>query len=77
MGLPGRFQIFDLFSEFWRELGIFPEFCLTYELEKLVQIREEAKRPIPAPRIKKQRPVPIPRTKSTVKRIISSKILYP
>ena len=40
------------------------------ELEKLVQIREEAKRPIPAPRIKKQRPVPIPRTKSTVKRMI-------
>ena len=27
------------------------------ELEKLVQIREEAKRPIPAPRIRKQRPV--------------------
>ena len=40
------------------------------ELEKLVQIREEAKRSIPTPRIKKQRPVPIPRTKSTVKRMV-------
>ena len=35
-----------------------------------MQIREEAERPIPAPRIKKQRPVPIPRTKSTVKRMV-------
>ena len=40
------------------------------ELEKLVQIREEAKRPIPTPRIKKQRPVSIPRTKRTVKRMV-------
>ena len=40
------------------------------ELEKLVQIREEAKRPIPAPRIRKQRPVSIPRAKSTVKRMV-------
>ena len=36
----------------------------------MVQIREEAKRPISAPRITKQRPVPIPRTKSTVKRML-------
>ena len=35
-----------------------------------MQIREEAERPIPAPRIKKQRPVRIPRTKSTVKRMV-------
>ena len=46
------------------------------ELEKLVQIREEAERPIPAPRIKKQRPVSIPITKSTVK-VILTKMLYP
>ena len=127
MGLLGQFQIFDLFSEFCRDLGIFPEFGLTLgirfepvlgglsrlkemapytsmpsmsanennilysnsmkynrnhlirrllsgitndELEKLIQIWEEAKRPIPAPRIKKQRPVPIPGTKSTVKRMV-------
>ena len=40
------------------------------QLEKLVQIQEEAKRPIPTPRIKKQRPVSIPITKSTVKRMV-------
>ena len=40
------------------------------QLEKLVQIQEEAKRLIPTPRIKKQRPVSIPITKSTVKRMV-------
>ena len=40
------------------------------QLEKLVQIQEEAKRPIPTPRIKKQRPVSIPITKRTVKRMV-------
>ena len=38
------------------------------ELENLIRVREEGRRPIPAPRRKKQQPVAAPRTKINEKR---------
>ena len=40
----------------------------TSELQNLVRMREEARRPIPAPRTKKPQPVPAPRTIISEKR---------